>query len=76
MSNKNIFPRPLTPAEKAGLLTLLFDGEVVSFGETGDEDFIYTLCALADMDYDTAKRAVLDANRFGMIHIREGGLDA
>lgn len=76
MPDKNIFPRKLTNAEKAGLLTLLFEGDMVQFGETADEDLIQTFCALTDQDYDTAKRAFIDADRFGFVHITEGGLDA
>jgi len=76
MPDKNIFPRPLTNPEKAALLLLLLEGEIVSFGKTPDEDYIYTLCALTDLDYEAAKRAILDADRFGMVHIVDGGLDA
>lgn len=76
MNDKNIFKRTLTKPEKAALILHLLDLGLPSWGETEDEDLIYTLCALTEVDYEEARRAFLDAARFGFANIKDGGLDA
>lgn len=64
-----IFQRDPTNAEKAHLILHLLDVGLPEW--TGDEnkDLCWVYVALTGQDYDVAKRAFIDAARFGMANI-------
>jgi len=75
MHDDKFFTRALTNAEKAHLILYLLDNGLPDFGNSEDQDLVLTYCALTGHDYDVAKRAFIDASRFGMADLK-GDLDA
>lgn len=67
----NIFQRAPTNAEKAHLILHLLDVGLPEWGEDENETLAWVYVALTGQDYDVAKRAFIDAARFGMAHIEE-----
>lgn len=72
MTKPTIFQREPTNAEKAHLILHLVDKGIPEFTNSANKDLCWVYVALTGQDYETAKRAFIDAGRFGMAYLDEG----
>lgn len=76
MDKDSIFTRDPTNAEKAHLILHLVDRGIPDFTENPNQDLCWVYVALTGQPYDVAKRAFIDAGRFGLAYIDDSTFDA